>query len=122
MKKSDHNFWPYEPKSSILLAVLLLGILLLLFSIIHYLGSWPADISTNTVLIFILVVSIVPVLLAILDIIIERGGTIGYGDFKLDFSKGQQIGFLNLTVPANIGVRGLPVSDSGTENILSALK
>lgn len=122
MKKSDQHFWPYKPKISIHSAIILLIVLLLITGILRSTIGWPSDGSTNTVLIGILLISLLPVLLAILDVIIDRGGKIGYGDFKIDFSKDEKYNFSGITVPANIGVRGLPVSDSDTVNILEALQ
>ena len=122
MKKSEQRFWPYKPKVSIITAITLLILLLLTIGILRSTIGWPSDNSTNTVLIGILLISLLPVLLAILDVIIERGGKIGYGDFKIDFSKVQSSGIGNITVPANIGVPGQAVTDSGTMDILKALR
>lgn len=122
MKKSDQHFWPYKPKISILSAIILLIVLLLITGILRSTIGWPSDGSTNTVLIGILLISLLPVLLAILDVIIDRGGKIGYGDFKIDFSKVQNSSIASITVPANIGVPGQAVSDSGTMDILKALR
>ena len=122
MKDTDRKFWPYKPKLSIIWAVILLIVLLLTIAILRSIIGWPSDASTNTVLIGILVLSLLPVLLAILDVIIDRGGTIGYGDFKIDFSKMKQSGFSGFTIPANIGVRGRSVTDSDTINILESLR
>lgn len=65
-----------------------------------------------------------PVLLALVDVIIERGGVIEYGGMKIDFSRLPQMGMSGITVPVNIGVgvRGEPVTSSSTMQILDALK
>jgi len=122
MKESDRKFWPYKPKVSILSAIIILIVLLIIVGILRSTISWPSDGSTNTVLIGILLLSLMPILLAVLDVIIERGGTVGYKDFKIDFSKVQQSGTSGFTIPANIGVRGQPVNDSSTSNILDTLQ
>jgi hypothetical protein len=63
-----------------------------------------------------------PFLLAIIDIVIERGGSVGFKDFKLDFSVLVKTSAPEFTVPANIGVQGVPVYESNTREILDALK
>jgi hypothetical protein len=83
--------------------------------------GWPSEKSENVVLLALFVWSLLPVLLALLDIIIERGGVVEYKGIKFDFSKVERISSSGFAVPANIGVRGHPVSDSGTTQILDAL-
>jgi hypothetical protein len=122
MKTRDHSFWPFTPKVSIITAVIVLLALLLITSVLHTYTGWPADSSNNTVLIGIFILSLLPIVLAILNVVIERGGSIGYGDLKIDFSKIQQLSNSGFTVPANIGVRGQQVADSGTSNILETLR
>jgi hypothetical protein len=72
-------------------------------------------------LIGIAILSLVPVLLLILDVIIDRGAVVEYAGVKIDFSHGRDAGTKGLTVPTNIGVRGTPVTDSGSEQILETL-
>ena len=122
MKESDRKFWPYKPKTSIILAVVLLIVLILITAILRSTIGWPPEASTNTILIGILLLSLLPILLAILDVIIDKGGSIGYKDFKIDFGKVQQSGISGFTIPANIGVPGAAVTDSGTSNILEILR
>lgn len=122
MKDSDRKFWPYKPKVSILLAFIILTVLLVAIGILRSTVSWPADGSTNTVLIGILLLSVVPILFAILDVIIERGGSIGFKDFKIDFSKVTYSVSSGIVVPPNIGGLGIPVNESSIMMILEALK
>lgn len=122
MTESDNKFWPYRPKVSIIIAIILAIVLLIIIGVLRATVAWPADASTNTVLIGILLLSLLPVLLAILDVIIGKGGSIGYKDFKIDFGKVQQSASTGFTIPANIGVPGLPVTDSATSNILQTLR
>ncbi|WP_114940497.1 hypothetical protein [Mucilaginibacter endophyticus] len=122
METRDHSFWPFTPKVSIISALAVLLGLLLITSALHTFTGWPADTSNSTVLIGIFILSLLPIVLAVLNVIIERGGSIGYGDLKIDFSKIQQLSNSGFTVPANIGVRGQQVTDSGTSNILETLR
>lgn len=116
MKK--HKLWPFGQVIAILSAVILPIVLLLLLSQ----TGWLAGGVSNQILIGIVALSLLPILLSIFDAIIDKGVTIGYGDFKLDFSKVQQTGTAGFSVPVNIGIRGEPVYDSGTNNILEALQ
>jgi len=93
-----------------------------LVAILRTTTGWPTEKSETTVLIGILLFSALPILLALLDAIIERGGIIQYGDIKIDFSVVQKGGISGLTVPVNIGVRGEPVNDSSTTQILEVLR
>ena len=122
MIDSDNKFWPYKPKISIVIAIILAIVLIIIMGVLRATVNWPSDASTNTVVIGILLLSLLPVLLAILDIIIGKGGSIGYKEFKIDFGKVQQSGLSGFTIPANIGVPGLPVADSATSNILETLR
>jgi hypothetical protein len=122
MKELNRKLWPFSTKSSLLVAITTLVVLLLGSAILRSTIDIPFDISTNTVLIGIVFLSLLPVVLAILDVIIDRGGSIGYGDFKLDFSKVQQLGAVGFAIPANIGERGVPVSDSATTSILQTMQ
>lgn len=67
--------------------------------------GWPSEKSENAVLIAVLLFSLLPVLLAFVDVIIERGAVIKYGGVEIDFSQVRQMGMSGITVPVNIGVR-----------------
>src|SRR5687767_14066496 len=110
------KFWPFGPKTSLGLTFLFLVILLGLFSLINNILKW--SFPQPGVLIGIVVLSLLPVIFSILNAIMETGGSIGYGDLKIDFAKVQQTGKQDFALPVNIGVRGQPVSDSGTEQII----
>src|SRR5262249_1183903 len=78
--------------------------------------------SDTVVLIGILLLSALPLVLALIDVIIERGGTIEYGQLKVDFSRSTEKGVAGIVVSPNIGVPGLPVTDSSTTQIIDTLK
>jgi hypothetical protein len=54
--------------------------------------------------------------------LIDRGAKIEYGKIKIDFSRMQQLGMAGITISANIGVRGEPVNDSSSSQILETLQ
>lgn len=118
---SDNKFWPYKPKNSIVSAIVTLIALLIIFGILRSTISWPSDASTNTTLLGILLLSLLPILLSILDTVIDRGGTIGYKDFKIDFSKAQKSELEAFKIPVNIGTDTLGITKSAIQEILKVL-
>lgn len=122
MSTQHQKLWPHHPKFTILTAILLVIILILITGLIRTLTGWPPHEISNTIIIGIFILSILPFLLSIMDAIIEKGGSIGFKDFTIEFTKIQQSGLSGFTIPANIGVPGVAVSDSGTMNILELLK
>jgi len=122
MSESTSRFWPFDARVSIVSAIALLVVLLFLVAVLRETINWPSEKSENFVLMGVLLMSLLPVFLAVVDVFIERGGVIEYKGVKIDFSQVQTVGISGITVPANIGVRGEPVSDSGTSEILEALR
>jgi len=123
MNERDRKFWAFRPRSSIAWSIaMLVGLLLLLTGLKKY-GVWQiSERSDTAVLIGVVLVSLLPVLLSVLDIIIERGAVIEYDDLKNDFSQVPQMAESGLTVPTNIGVPGQAVSDNSTAGILGAIR
>jgi hypothetical protein len=125
MKQNDRHLWPFTPKVSIICSILLLLSLLIISSILRKLSGWPDANSTNVVLIGILLVSLLPIVLALLDLIIERGARIEYHGVKIDFSDFSQRGVSDasdIVITENIGVEGQSIQTSGESQILGALK
>jgi hypothetical protein len=122
MSESTSRFWPFDARVSIVSAIALLVMLLLLVAALRVTMDWPSEKSENIVLIGVLLMSLLPVLLAVVDVLIERGGVIEYKGVKIDFSQVPRVGMSGITVPVNIGARGEPVSDSSTTRILDALR
>ncbi len=122
MKKPDQNFWPFQKSTSTFLAVLLFVGLLMLLAVVRFIYSWPTGDSARTIVVGIAAFSSVPLLLALLDLIIERGAVLKYGGFEIDFSKLESPAMSGITIDPNAGVPGQPVTDSSTTKILDALK
>jgi hypothetical protein len=96
--------------------------LLLIFVIAKTFNLWPiSETSDTAVLIGTLIISLLPILLSLVDIIVERGGVIEGGGLKIDLSHVPHTGG-GFKVPSNIGVPGKAVQDSDTTNILDALR
>ena len=122
MTDLDERLWPFRRKASLLSVAVILPGLLSLTAILRRLSAWPSAQAESGVLIGIVALSLLPLLLAVLDTIMERGAVIEYGHVKVDFSQSREMGTTGLTVAANIGVAGQAVTDSGTTQILEALR
>jgi hypothetical protein len=119
---AKHKLWPFSSRASLITAVVFLAGFLVLVGLLRTLAAWPSAQSENVVLIGILVLSLLPIGLALLDKIIDRGAVIEYRGIKLAFSQSRELGASGFTVAANIGVSGTAISDSGTTQILDALR
>jgi len=119
MPDKDRKFWPYKPKASIICAVIILVILLLFLKLTI---GWPSEKSENTLLIGVLILSLLPIVLALVDIVIEKGIPIEVHGIKLDFSATRELGISSFRVPVNIARPGQPITDSDTAEILKELK
>jgi len=123
MNDTDRRFWPFRIRNSFLSAIGMLVGLLIILGVMKTYKLWPiSEASDTAVLIGALIISLLPILLSLVDIIIERGGVFEAGGVKIDFSNVPHTGAAGFTVPSNIGVPGQAVQDSFTTNILDALK
>ena len=122
MNETSRRLWPFSPRTSVISAAAVLAGLLLLVAVFRALLDWPSAQSENIVLIGVVLIGLLPIALAVFDAIIDRGAIIEYAGVTIDFSRSREVGTHGFTVPANIGVRGESVADSGTTEILDALK
>jgi hypothetical protein len=122
MTDLDLKFWPYKPRLILAATVAALVGLLLATAALRALAKWPTERSETIVLIGVLLLSLLPIALALLDVIVDRGGSIKYGGVEIDFARSKEKGTAGITVPSNIGVPGLPVTDSDTIQILDTLR
>jgi hypothetical protein len=122
MNELDRRFWPFKPRASIAATILTLVALVVVLIILQGTLSWPDKESQTMVLVGVLLLSLLPILLALVDVIIERGAVIEYAGLKIDLSQVPKLGVSTFTVPGNIGVPGQSVTDSSTTEILDALR
>ena len=123
MNDTDRRLWPFRIRNSFVTSMAVLVGLLVILAVMKKYKVWPiSETSDTAVLIGALIISLLPMVLPLVDIIIERGGVIGIGDVKIDFSNVPHTSAAGFTVPSNIGVPGQAVQDSLTTNILDALK
>ncbi|MBK9014720.1 MAG: hypothetical protein IPM82_11930 [Saprospiraceae bacterium] len=121
MNNAKTKLWPYKPSSSILLALVLMAVLITAFILLGKVLNWPAKDSDVTVLIGVLLFSILPVVLVLIDAIMERGGSFEIEGFKINLPETTTNSALGFAVPDNIGAPGQPITDSSTTQILDAL-
>lgn len=123
MNGTDRRFWPFLPRTSIVLSIAILVGLLFILVVLKLAGVWRiSEKSEGAVLIGIFLFSLLPILLALLDVFIESGGRVKYGGLEIDFSQVSHMGMSGFTVPTNIGVPGQAIFDSSTSEILNALR
>ena len=85
MNEPDRKFWPFRRRTSIAWSIAMLVGLLFALTVLKTSGEWQISEKSDTaVLIGVVLVSLLPVVLAVLDIIIERGGVIEYGGMRVD--------------------------------------
>ncbi len=124
MRDLERRFWPFKPRFSIAFSIALLVGLLLILVVLRFTLKidWPGKESESAVLLGVMVFSLLPIFLSLIDVIIEWGGIFEAGGVKIDFSRAQKMGASGFTVPVNIGVSEKKVYDSSTTEILDALR
>jgi len=122
MSERDRTLWPFRPRTAFVFSISILVLSLIVLAISKTIYSWPDQGSEKTVLLGIFILSLIPLLLRLADVAIERGAVVQYKDLKIDFSQVQKATTSGITIPANIGVPGQAVADSGTNEILGALR
>lgn len=121
MAITDRKLWPFSTRTALVAAGVILIGLLVLFAVLRESFDWPSEESDTEILIGILVLTLLPVILMLLDLVAEHGGTIEARGFKVDFSQSRAVATAGITVASNIGVPGQAVTDSSSTQILDAL-
>lgn len=122
MSEHDRRFWPFKPYTSIIATIALLIGLVIIFVVLRITIKWPSQEHETKVLIGMLLFSLLPIVLALVDVFIERGGVFEYRGIKIDFSKIQKWGGSEITVSDNIGLPNQPLNSSSMPDILDALE
>ena len=122
MGDGDRRFWPFKPRFSLIGVTIILLAFLSAAAVLRARFNWPSAQSENVLLIGVLVLSLLPIALALMDVIIERGAIVQYGGVKIDFSRSQARAPTGFAVAPNIGVQGQPVTDSSTTQIIDTLR
>jgi hypothetical protein len=122
MRERERTLWPFKPRTAVLLSISILLLSLVLLAYFRSTLSWPSQDSERIVLLGIFIISLLPIILMLADTVIDRGAVVEYKGVRVDFSQVQRVTTTGTTIPANIGVTGQPVNDSGTNQILDALR
>jgi hypothetical protein len=118
MNEINQRFWPFKPQVSSVAAISALVIVLAILSIFPGTVAWAEKESRTTILVLVLLLSSLPILLALVDVVVERGAKIRYAGVEIELSKVPQFGGGSaFTVPVNIGLRAQSVTESATEII-----
>jgi len=118
----NSRLWPFGPRKMVLGVPVILISLLILVGVLRSVAGFPSKEADNFTLVGILALSLLPVLLATVDLFTERGAVLEFSGAKLDFSRLQASGPPAVPVATNIGVPSQPVTDSDTNQILKALR
>src|SRR5437588_543455 len=110
------RLWPFGMRAAAISVPSLLLFLLVIVAVIRQKTRWLGPELDRTVFLGILIVSLIPVILALFDFVAERKGVLEYKGLKLDFSRVAQAQ-ASFSVPQNVGVPGRAVSDSDTTQI-----
>lgn len=117
---SDKKLWPFKPRASLITAVFIfIGLLI----IIAFLRAFNllTQVSDSSLLIGILLLSLLPIVLSLVDNFLERGGSIEYKGVKINLAQVPQLTSIGFTVPINVGVEGHAVTED-THEIIKALR
>jgi hypothetical protein len=77
--------------------------------------------GSDLLLIGVLILSLLPILLVLVDTVARQGGAIAFRDIRVDFA-GSVEPASSITIPRNIGLPGQPDSDSTTTEIIDTLR
>jgi hypothetical protein len=88
MNDTDRRFWPFRIRNSFLTSIGMLVCLLIILGVMKTYKLWPiSETSDTAVLIGALIISLLPILLSLVDMIIERGGVFEAGGREDRFLK-----------------------------------
>ena len=119
--RTGRPLWPFGAQWAIATTVLLLALLVIGAAALRAATQWPPASLDQIVFLVIVVLAFVPIALSILDLVADRGGSIGFRGFTVDFASDAPRP-QTFTVPHNIGLPGLPVTDSASDQILEVLR
>lgn len=122
-KDQAQKFWPYRPRTSFVVAIIIFLLSITGIIVLKTTIDWPKESSENVLLIAAILLSVFPVVLAVIDIVVERGGKVEYQGVKIDFSvDADEENTFGFQVPDNIANPGEPFSEKNIDEILEALE
>ena len=121
------RLWPYRRGTAVLAAALLLVALLLALIGLRQANALPGDRISAWLFLGAVLLALVPVFLSVLDLVVERGGTVeAPGGVKISFAAVEvsaRVDVNRTTISSNLGgTPGVSVADTGGATILQTLK
>jgi len=121
------RLWPYRRGTALLASALLLVALLLALIGLRQANALPSDRISAWLLLGAVLLGLVPVMLSVLDLVVERGGTVeAPGGVKISFAAVEvsaRVDVSRTTISGNLGgTPGVSVADTGGATILQTLK
>ena len=122
------RLWPYRRGTALLASVLLLVALLLALIGLRQANALPGDRISAWLFLGAVLLALVPVFLTVLDLVVERGGTVeAPGGVKISFAAVEvsaQVDVSRTTISTNLGGTspGVSVADIGGATVLQTLK
>src|SRR3954452_473873 len=118
----SRRMWPWGPRAAAVTTALLLVISLLGLAFLRTLAGWPDTPWEGWVLLGVVLISLLPILLLVLDRMAAQGGSLEALGVKVSFRAVAQARRAT-EVPANMGVpAGLALADAGGGRILEAMR
>ncbi len=118
-KKVAARFWPYEPRAAVLLVPLVLAVLLATWSLIREPLHFDAA-RVGWVLLGIVLLSLLPVILLLLEGLAVSGGSLEVGKVKVALTAAANAQPL-VIAPPNVAP-GTNIADSGSHEIIDGLR
>jgi hypothetical protein len=121
------RLWPYRRGTAVLATALLLVALLLALIGLRQANALPGDRISAWLFLGAVLLALVPVFLSVLDLVVERGGTVeAPGGVKISFAAVEvsaRVDVSRTTISSNLGgTPGVSVADTGGATILQTLK
>jgi hypothetical protein len=125
MNSNTNKLWPYSIRLALGIIPVTLLLSVLILSATKYFMGWPGVEIQRWIIILVLVISIIPLILALLDFFAFHRASLDVRGVKIDFSnfnlESSEIKRKPFDIPDNIGVKGAIVSDTAPMDIVAAL-
>ncbi|SIO52980.1 hypothetical protein SAMN05444722_3150 [Rhodovulum sp. ES.010] len=118
--------WRYGVRGALIAAVFLFGLGAAALALVRSMVAWPTDEAIGSVLLVVLLVSLIPLALVILEFLARQRAVLDLqGIMRIDLSRGEgtpdAVRQRPVTLPANMGRTGPIVSDTLPMDILDVL-
>ena len=117
--RAPSRFWPFTPRTTLLIAVLVLVALLAAWGLLRDLLHFDR-VEAGAVLAGIVALSVLPILMLLLEGIGTGGGSIEIGQVKVDLTAAARAQVLTVA-PPNVAASEV-IGDSGSHQIIEGLK